>query len=521
VNQGRETDHANGDPKADRPLARRPIAMRHADVNGVSIAYRVRGSGPPLVLIMGYRLSSLAWPLDFIEKLAERFTVVTFDNRGTGESDKPTTGYEISNMARDVCGLVDHLEIPRANILGYSMGGAIAQEFVRQFPDRVLGLVLCATMCGGPRATYASSSVVRVMREHDGLTPEQIARRNWTVTYSPDYLERHQELAEDQMRREIAAPTPLHAADLQFQAFAEFDCSRALPGIHAPTLVLTGDLDQLVSPQNSKFMASLIPGARLIVIPDCGHRMMWEATDECVGSVTEFLAGISEGRRHNGVVPDAPDNQPNPLADFFNLLTPAVGMVTNWPWMLAGIGVDTMTVARQSVYFGGRAQFGDGKPIILIPQLGSNLQFLLLSNWLKVFGYRPVTASLSGDFDEQPISNLVHAITKRVGRKAVLVVTASGMPTALGIAEAHRDLISDIVVLNASHHPDVPPGVRAHFIASGWSLSLAIAALPQVLRSIRIELIGAPGAVAPAMVDRGASRLTCADPQLSTQGQPV
>ena len=219
-----------------------------------------------------------------------------FDNRGTGESDKPTTGYEIANMARDVCGLLDHLEITRANILGYSMGGAIAQEFVRQFPDRVLGLVLCATMCGGPRATYASPSVVRVMREHDGLKPEEIARRIWNVTYSPGYLEKHQELAEDQMRREIAAPTPLHATDLQFQALAEFDCSRALPNIRAPTLVLTGDLDQTGATANSKFIASLIPGASLIIIPGCGHRMMWEATDECVAFIAEFLASISGGR---------------------------------------------------------------------------------------------------------------------------------------------------------------------------------------------------------------------------------
>jgi pimeloyl-ACP methyl ester carboxylesterase len=115
------------------------------------------------------------------------------------------------------------------------MGGAIAQEFVRQFPDRVLGLVLCATMCGGPRAVYASPPVVRVMRELDGLKPEEIARRIWEVTYSPGYLENHREQAEDQMRREIAAPTPLHAADLQYQAFAEFDCSRAIPNIKART----------------------------------------------------------------------------------------------------------------------------------------------------------------------------------------------------------------------------------------------------------------------------------------------
>jgi pimeloyl-ACP methyl ester carboxylesterase len=515
VNQGDEIDHANGDPGADRP-----IAMRHADVNGVRIAYRVRGSGPPLVLIMGYRLSSRAWPLDFIEKLAERFTVVLFDNRGTGESDKPTTGYEISNMARDVCGLVDHLVIARANILGYSMGGAIAQEFVRQFPDRVLGLVLCATMCGGPRATYASSSVVRVMREHDGLTPEQIARRIWTVTYSPDYLERHRELAEDQMRREIAAPTPLHAADLQFQAFAEFDCSHSLPAIQAPTLVLTGDLDRLVSPKNSKFMASLIPGARLIVIPDCGHRMMWEATDECVGLVSEFLS-ISEGHHNKVVAPVSQGNQSDALADFFNVLTPALDIVTNWPWMLAGVGVDPMAVARQSVYFGGRAQFGDGKPIILIPQLGSDLQFHLLSNWLKVFGYRPVTTSVSMDVDEKSVASLVHAITKRVGRKAVLVAPASRMRIASAIAEVHRGLISDVVVLNASHHPDVPAGIRAHFIASGWSLSLALATLPQVLRNIQIELIGNHDSVVSATVNHDALHPRAADHHLSAQGQPT
>src|SRR3984893_8909236 len=258
------------------------MTTRFARVNGVNIAYRVQGDGPPLVLVMGYRLSSAAWPAAFVDALARQFSVITLDNRGTGQSDKPVDGYAIANMALDLAGLLDELKISRTHILGYSMGGAIALEFARQFPDCVSGLVLCATMCGGPRAIYAPPSVVRVMRELDGLKPDEIARQIWKVTYSPGYLEKHRAIAEDQMRREIAAPTPLHAADLQFQAFAEFDCSKALPNIQSPTLVLTGDLDQLVSPQNSRFIAGHIPGARLIVIPGCGHRMMWEATDECV-----------------------------------------------------------------------------------------------------------------------------------------------------------------------------------------------------------------------------------------------
>ena len=466
------------------------MTMQYAAVNGTKIAYGVCGSGPPLVLIMGYRLSSLAWPLDFVEALAARFTVVLFDNRGTGTSDKPTFGYEISNMAKDVGGLLDHLEIARANVLGYSMGGAIAQEFIRQFPDRVLGLVLCATMCGGPRAVYASPSVVRVMQELDGLKPEEIARRIWSVTYSPGYIENHHKLAEDQMRREIAAPTPLHAADLQYQAFAEFDCSKALPNIKAPTLVLTGDLDRLISPQNSKFIAGLIPGASLVVIPGCGHRMMWEATDECVGFVTEFLTSVSEGRLGNLALPVSQDGHNTP-ADFVSLFAPAVDFFTNWPWMLAEAGVDTMTVARQSVYFGGKAQFGDGKPIILVPDFSSSLPFLLLSNWLKVLGYRPATTGLSVNVDDQSVTDLIRAVTQRIGRKAVLVTAASGVQLASAVAEGHKGCVSDIVVLNASRHHDMPPGTRSHFISSGWSLLLAMVTLPQVLRNIQIELLEA------------------------------
>jgi 3-oxoadipate enol-lactonase len=511
VNDGRETDSAKEHRKADCSLAGRSVTMRHAQVNGIKIAYDVRGSGPPLVLIMGYRLSSLAWPFDFIEALAARFTVVLFDNRGTGTSDKPTFGYEISNMARDVGGLLDHLEIARTNVLGYSMGGAIAQEFVRQFPDRVLGLVLCATMCGGPRAIYASPPVVRVMRELDGLKPEEIARRIWEVTYSPGYLETHRELAEDQMRREIAAPTPLHAADLQYQAFAEFDCSKALANIKAPTLVLTGDLDRLISPQNSKIIAGLIPGASLIVIPGCGHRMMWEATDECVGFVTEFLTGVPEGRHGNLALPVSQDRH-DTLADFVNFLTPAVELFANWPWMLVGAGVDTMMIARQSIYFGGKAQFGDGKPIILVPEFSSNLPFLLLSNWLKVLGYRPATTGLSVNVDDQSVTDLIRAFTQRIGRKAVLVTPASGIQLASAIAEADKERVSDLVVLNASHHPGMPAGIRAHFISSGWSLLLAMATLPQVLRNIRIELIEASSPV-------GATRSTVADRQLAAEGE--
>jgi 3-oxoadipate enol-lactonase len=265
------------------------MTMRRAAVNGTHIAYDVRGSGPPLILIMGYRLSSSAWPTEFLDELAKRFRLILFDNRGTGLSEKPISGYALSNMALDVCGLMDHLRIESADVLGYSMGGAVAQELACRHPQRVRSLILCATLCGGSKAVYAGARVMGVMRDLEGLDPAEAAHRIWTVTYSPSYLAANRDKAERQMQREIVHPTPLHAADLQFQAFVDFDASKVLPSLRCRTLVMTGDADELILPRNSKILAELIPGARLVILPGCGHRAIWEATDRCAALIGDFL----------------------------------------------------------------------------------------------------------------------------------------------------------------------------------------------------------------------------------------
>jgi 3-oxoadipate enol-lactonase len=265
------------------------MMTQRATVDGLTLAYDVSGSGPPLVLIMGYRLNSSAWPAEFLEGLAERFTLVLFDNRGTGLSGKPTSGYALSNMADDVIGLMDHLGITRSNVLGYSMGGAIAQELVCHHPERVSSLVLFATLCGGPRAAYAGPTAMRVMHDLEGMTPAEAARRMWTVTYEPRYLAANRDQIERQMQLEIQYPTPLHAADLQFQALVDFDSSTALPSVRARTLIVTGDRDQLIPPRNSEVLANLIPDARLTVLRGHGHRAIWEAPRQCVALVADFL----------------------------------------------------------------------------------------------------------------------------------------------------------------------------------------------------------------------------------------
>jgi pimeloyl-ACP methyl ester carboxylesterase len=465
------------------------IAARFARVNGINLAYRVRGEGPPLVLVMGYRLSSIAWPEDFIEQLARQFTVITPDNRGTGLSDKPVAGYAIANMARDICGLLDELDITHIHLLGYSMGGAIAQEFIRQFPERVLSLMLCATMCGGPSAVYANPSTVSVLRDLDGLSPEEAARRIWKVTYSSGYLGRYPEAAEAQMRREITLPTPLHAADLQFQAFAQFDGARALASVRCPTLVLTGDSDELILPQNSNTLAKLIPHSRLVVIPDCGHRVMWEATDECVVLIAGFVATANDGRI--STLQTVGCESPTP--DLLDLASSSLDLLVKWPFVAAKAGFDMMNSARRALVTSNGSRFGDGKPVILVPQyLGSDLALLPLTIWLKALGYRPATAGLLLNFQdslvEESLSRLIGEITNRVGRKAVLITHSTGMPLALRAAGAQRERVSDIVVL-APPHKTTADQFRIHFISSGWSVLHTMMELPRLLAEIGIELI--------------------------------
>ena len=256
----------------------------------VSLCYSLAGDGSPVCLINGYRLNGAAWPAAFIDRLSERFSVIIFDNRGTGRSDKPDTGYELADMAEDIAGLLDHLNLLRVHLFGFSMGGAIAQEFAIRYADRLDRLVLFGTFCGGIWTEPASWSVFKRLMIREGQTPEEAARQAWPVTYSPEYLAAHADAVERQMRRELEHPTPLFVAQRQMEALRKFDRYRDLPRITATTLVATGEHDVLVKPRNSRILASRIPNARLEVLHDLGHRAIWEAPEEIADLVGDFLA---------------------------------------------------------------------------------------------------------------------------------------------------------------------------------------------------------------------------------------
>jgi 3-oxoadipate enol-lactonase len=263
--------------------------------NGISLYYDVVGQGPAVCLINGYRQGSAAWPFAFISRLSSRCSVILFDNRGTGRSDKPADGYDFDNMASDVIGLLDDLQLPSVHLFGFSMGGAIAQKVAIRHADRIDRFILFGTFCGGIWAEPASYSVFKRLMVTEGQSPEDAARQAWPVTYSPEYLAANADAVEQQMRRELEHPTPVFAAQQQMAALRKFDSYRELPRIRANTLVATGANDILVKPRNSKILASRIPNARLELLADLGHRAIWEAPEEIADLTGDFLTGPARG----------------------------------------------------------------------------------------------------------------------------------------------------------------------------------------------------------------------------------
>src|SRR5208282_373846 len=131
--------------------------MERARINGVDLAYALRGNGAPLVMIHGAQGDQSMFA-DLASGCASSFRVLTFDQRGSGLSEKPDIDYSIAMLADDTAALMDHLSFSPAHVIGVSMGGMIAQELALRHPEKVQVLVLGCTTPGGSRAIRIGGS---------------------------------------------------------------------------------------------------------------------------------------------------------------------------------------------------------------------------------------------------------------------------------------------------------------------------------------------------------------------------
>jgi pimeloyl-ACP methyl ester carboxylesterase len=254
--------------------------MPKVRVGEVNLHYDVAGKGEPLLMIMGLGASSAAWDPELVTELARTFRVTTFDNRGTGQSDKPDAPYSIEMFADDAAGLLGKLDVARAHIFGVSMGGMIAQEFGLRHAARTATLTLGCTTAGGTHSVPPPPESLKVLTApREGVAPEDVIRRGWPLGYTAKYIAENRAVLEAAIPRLLKYPTPPFAFQRQLEGTYTLKTFDRLPQIKAPTLVVTGAQDVLIPAKNSEILAAQIPGAKLHIIPGVGHAFMAEGRD--------------------------------------------------------------------------------------------------------------------------------------------------------------------------------------------------------------------------------------------------
>lgn len=236
--------------------------------------YEIHGDGFPLLMIRGLSSDVYRWPLRLVKEISKHFKVVLFDNRGAGRTDKPDIEYSIKMMADDTTSLMNILNIEIAHLLGYSMGGSIAQEIVLNYPEKVKKLILCSTGCGGPKGIPASEEVrTGLASNREGLSDEELLRNAMSIYFTESFILNNPDEVEEYIRRSLLAPIPPHSYRRQLMAAFRFSSYERLKNIKTPTLVLSGKEDILVPHENSILLAENIPGAKISLFDNLGHAL--------------------------------------------------------------------------------------------------------------------------------------------------------------------------------------------------------------------------------------------------------
>lgn len=257
-------------------------------INRANLYYEVHGRGEPLVLVQGFAGGAQAWGLQ-VAAFKKRFRVITLDNRGVGRTGRSPEPYTIKTMADDVIGLLDHLVIDSANILGLSMGGMIAQEIAISYPLRVKKLILCSTFAtrdpprAGPQGTPTPGPNADIRQMNfDALMTHMISSAYNVPFYRVLFLSL-MKLA----RRSVDSRGVFDQAS----ALSAYSTLDRLSCVKAPTLVMTGAEDRLVSPLHSDLLASRISNAKLVKVPGGSHAFFFEKAGRFNKEVLAFLAG--------------------------------------------------------------------------------------------------------------------------------------------------------------------------------------------------------------------------------------
>jgi len=271
--------------------------MAYVTSAGVRIYWEQDGQvgqvGPdPVLLVMGLG-ATLEWWYRIRPELTPRFRTILFDNRGVGRSDTPPAPYSIAQMADDAAAVLEAAGAARAHVVGLSMGGYIAQELALRHPGRVRSLVLGCTSCGGRDAVVADKEVRDALAARASMSREDAM---WVMAPYTFDASTPRETIEREFAIRLKTTVTNEGFFAQLQAVRDWPGALTrLPGIAVPTLVMHGETDRLVPPQNAKIIADAIPGARLVMLPHASHIMFTDQFAPARDALLDFLASAATG----------------------------------------------------------------------------------------------------------------------------------------------------------------------------------------------------------------------------------
>jgi len=265
--------------------------MPKIKVNDINIYYEEMGSGEPLVFIPGLSGTTKLWYKQF-PYFSKYYRVISLDNRGAGETDKPESAYSMELFSKDLAGLLDALNInEKIYLVGVSMGGIIAQAFIHEYPDRVkkLGLVCTGVAAGCPEYVQMTPENFKKIA-FMGSTKEEKIKTIMELFFYPDYIKNHPEVKETYLNSKIEAQSE-YAFKLQLQACMDnrpyFDW---LKDIKVPVIVMHGRQDIVWQLANAEVLKRGIGEAcEFYVMENAGHMFFFEKEDEFNKRLHEFL----------------------------------------------------------------------------------------------------------------------------------------------------------------------------------------------------------------------------------------
>ena len=284
------------------------IPAKKVHVGDIDIAYKMLGKGDPILLFNGASDGMDAWDPSFLEGLSSNHTVIAFDTRGIGNTTTGSKPYTYQQLANDSAGLLDALKIPKADVMGYSLGSYIAEQLAIMFPDKVNSLLLVGSSCGGkdhtpkpPEFIKLQSDIVNKSLNNVSISHEEM-KELVSASLGSGWIRLHPESldipANITTLQQLKPGLPPEIVNNQNNVGKHWEDNPNWSGacdelakLAKPTLVITGTDDDKYQPYvNSLKIVEKIPGAWLIQIKDAGHAVMDQYPAEISKILQTFLS---------------------------------------------------------------------------------------------------------------------------------------------------------------------------------------------------------------------------------------